>query len=55
MENKITAEMLKADIDLSARTLTDLFGKIWRQEKIPMESSRQKETGKAKNVPEKNL
>ncbi len=31
----ITAKMLKADIDLSARTLTDLFGKIWRQEKIP--------------------
>ena len=36
----ITAEMLKADIDLSARTLTDLFGKIWRQEKIPMDWSK---------------
>ena len=33
----ITAEILKADIDLSARTLADLFGKIWRQEKIPMD------------------
>ncbi len=26
--------MFKADIDLSDRILTDLFGKIWRQEKI---------------------
>jgi hypothetical protein len=36
----ITAEMLKADIDLSARTLTDLFDKIWRQEKIPTDWSK---------------
>ncbi len=33
----ITTEMLKADIDLSARTLTELFGKISRQEKILQE------------------
>ena len=32
--------MPKADIDLSVRTLTDLFGKIWRQEKIPMDWSK---------------
>ena len=36
----INAEMLKADTDLSARTLTDLFGKIWIQEKILIDWSK---------------
>ena len=33
--DNITAEMLKADLDLSTKVLTDLFQKIWRQEAIP--------------------
>ncbi len=36
----ITAKMLKVDIDLYTRTLTNLFDKIWRQEKIPMDWSK---------------
>ena len=32
--------MLKADIDLSAKILTDPFRKIWRQEKIPTDWSK---------------
>ena len=33
--DNITAEILKADLDLSNKVLTDLFQKIWSQEAIP--------------------
>jgi hypothetical protein len=35
--DNINPEMLTADIDTTASILLPLFGKIWRQEKIPQD------------------
>uniref|UniRef100_H3B4N3 Reverse transcriptase domain-containing protein n=1 Tax=Latimeria chalumnae TaxID=7897 RepID=H3B4N3_LATCH len=34
-ENKITVEMIKAGMDTSVTILTNLFNKVWKEEKIP--------------------
>ena len=34
-EDKITADMLKADPTLSAKCLVELFNKVWKEEEVP--------------------
>ncbi|KAM9354321.1 uncharacterized protein KZ484_012474 isoform 1-T2 [Pholidichthys leucotaenia] len=35
-EDRITADMLKADPKASAKALTELFNKVWEEEKVPV-------------------